>query len=85
MPTATGMTKMNKRLHDLAIKAGYVAPELAGRLNTFATLLLNDCINELATLHFSQAINNQNHPAAWHDGVDACIASLKEAYTSKDV
>lgn len=71
---------MNNRLHNLALKSGYAAPELAGRLNTFAEMLLDNMIKELATLHCTQAINNQNHPAAWHDGVDACIEALREAY-----
>jgi hypothetical protein len=34
---------MNKRLKELMLEAGYAAPELAGRANLLATLLVKEC------------------------------------------
>ena len=36
---------MNERLKDLMIQAGYAAPELAGRANKLAELIVQDCAN----------------------------------------
>lgn len=38
---------MNKRLQELMIEAGYAAPELAGRAQCLAELIVNEC-SELA-------------------------------------
>jgi hypothetical protein len=37
------------------------------------------CIAAIEALHMAQTVNNQNYPAAWHDGVDAAIDALREA------
>lgn len=34
---------MNERLKELMLKAGYAAPELAGRANKLAELLVKEC------------------------------------------
>lgn len=34
---------MNKRLKELMLEAGYAAPELAGRANLLAELLVKEC------------------------------------------
>jgi hypothetical protein len=34
-------------------------------------------IREVADLHMTQSVNNQNHPSAWHDGVDAALAAIR--------
>lgn len=75
---------MNTRLKKIARDAGYAAPELAGRMQTFALLLLLDVVRELRDLHMTQGINNQNHPAAYHDGIDACIETIGELYGDDD-
>lgn len=36
---------MNERLKDLMIQAGYAAPELAGRANKLAELIVRECAN----------------------------------------
>jgi hypothetical protein len=36
---------MNDRLKDLMLEAGYAAPELAGRANKFAELIVAECIS----------------------------------------
>lgn len=28
---------------------------------------------EVKTLHHAQSLNNQNHPAAWHEAIDAAL------------
>ena len=38
---------MNKRLKDLMIQAGYAAPELAGRANKLAELIVKECADVL--------------------------------------
>lgn len=35
---------MNKRLRELMIEAGYAAPELAGRANKLAELIVQECL-----------------------------------------
>ena len=34
---------------------------------------------EVAGLHMAQSVNNQNHPSAWHDAVDAALAVIRGA------
>jgi len=34
---------------------------------------------DVAGLHMAQSVNNQNHPNAWHDGVDAALAVIRGA------
>jgi hypothetical protein len=34
---------MNKRLEELMLEAGYAAPELAGRANKLAELIVKEC------------------------------------------
>jgi hypothetical protein len=34
---------MNERLKELMLEAGYAAPELAGRANKFAELIVREC------------------------------------------
>jgi hypothetical protein len=34
---------MNNRLKELMLEAGYAAPELAGRANRLAELIVNEC------------------------------------------
>ena len=34
-------------------------------------------IREVAALHMAQSVNNQNHPRAWHDGVDAALDAIR--------
>ncbi len=33
---------------------------------------------DVAGLHMAQSVNNQNYPSAWHDGVDAALAAIRE-------
>ena len=40
---------MNKRLKELMIEAGYAAPELAGRANKLAELIIQECCQALWT------------------------------------
>lgn len=34
---------MNERIRELMLEAGYAAPELAGRANKFAELIVREC------------------------------------------
>jgi hypothetical protein len=36
-------------------------------------------LREVTHLHMAQATNNQNHPNAWHDGVDAALEAMRDA------
>lgn len=40
---------MNERLKELMIEAGYAAPELAGRAQKLAELIIKDCIHSVNT------------------------------------
>ena len=51
---------MNKRLRELMIEAGYAAPELAGRANKLAELIVKECIVALdeadGSVHHSECL-----------------------------
>ena len=47
---------MNERIKELMLEAGYAAPELAGRANKFAELIVRECIN---------IVNPTQHHAVW--------------------
>lgn len=34
---------------------------------------------DVAGLHMAQSVNNQNHPSAWHDGIDAALDVIRGA------
>ena len=38
---------MNKRIKELMLEAGYAAPELAGRANKLAELIVRECIDQV--------------------------------------
>lgn len=42
---------MNERLRDLMLQAGYAAPELAGRAQKLAELIVRECTNII--LHYT--------------------------------
>ncbi len=61
---------MNERLRELMIEAGYAAPELAGRAQCLAELIVNECAGKLENDgmveiaielkdHFGMAIRNK--------------------------
>jgi hypothetical protein len=49
---------MNERIKELMLEAGFAAPELAGRANKFAELLVQDC----ADLAYSYNIYGRGRP-----------------------
>jgi hypothetical protein len=49
---------MNERIKELMLEAGFAAPELAGRANKFAELLVQDC----ADLAYSHNIFSRGRP-----------------------
>lgn len=57
---------MNDRLRELMLEAGYAAPELAGRANKFAELLLRNLAEELHTV----AQGSKKSNPEWANGVD---------------
>jgi hypothetical protein len=71
---------MNERLKELMLEAGYAAPELAGRGQKLAELIVRECISTLKQMHLHQSLNNQNYPSAWHDAVDQSIDNIKEYF-----
>ena len=40
---------MNERIRELMLQAGYAAPELAGRANILAELIVRECVEILGT------------------------------------
>jgi hypothetical protein len=42
---------MNKRLNELMVEAGYAAPEIAGRANKLAELIVAECANLFTRTH----------------------------------
>ena len=52
--------------HDLPERAAAAVAEERERL-----------ARDVAGLHMAQSVNNQNHPSAWHDGVDAALEVIR--------
>ena len=67
---------MNKRLKELMIEAGYAAPELAGRANKLAELIIQECCQALWTdaCHMSdlavEEFNSNSKKIKRHFGVE---------------
>ena len=57
---------MNDRIRELMLEAGYAAPELAGRANKFAELLLRNLAEELHTV----AQGSKKSNPEWANGVE---------------
>ena len=53
---------MNERLRELMLEAGYAAPELAGRAQVFAELIVRECAKFLEENSGYDAANNAWHP-----------------------
>ena len=47
---------MNERLKELMLEAGYAAPELAGRANKLAELIVRECAN-IAAVNQAENMN----------------------------
>jgi hypothetical protein len=67
---------MNERIKELMLEAGYAAPEIAGRANKFAELIVEECIN---------IVKPTSHHEVWAqsylggvDGVDLLYSKVKE-------
>jgi len=53
---------MNERLKELMLEAGYAAPELAGRANKLAELIVRECAKFLEENSGYDDANNAWHP-----------------------
>ena len=55
---------MNKRLQELMREAGYAAPELAGRANRLAELIVGECIDIISpyTVRMNKPGEEYLHP-----------------------
>jgi hypothetical protein len=67
---------MNERIKELMLEAGYAAPEIAGRANKFAELIVEECIS---------IVKPTSHHEVWAqsylggvDGVDLLYSKVKE-------
>jgi hypothetical protein len=67
---------MNIRLQELMLEAGYAAPEIAGRANKLADLIVAECIN---------IIKPTDHHEVWAqsylggvDGLDLLHSKIKD-------
>lgn len=67
---------MNKRLEELMLEAGYAAPEIAGRANKLAELIVRECID---------VVKPTDHHEVWAqsylggvDGLDLLYSKIKD-------
>jgi len=62
---------MNERIKELMLEAGYAAPELAGRANTFAELIVRECADLVNSIdHSSQYFPHVADAIKEHFGVE---------------
>jgi len=65
---------MNERLRELMLEAGYAAPELAGRAQQLAELLIRECANHCDLL-LDHKISSE-----WSRGTHDCSRAIKEHF-----
>lgn len=72
---------MNTNLLDKLISnSGFSKTYERERLEQLVLYTVQECVKQLSDLHYSQTINNQNYPSAWHDGVDSSVKVIKEYF-----
>jgi hypothetical protein len=71
------MKKMNERIKQLMLEAGYAAPELAERANKLVELIVRECV-EQCNINFVGTVGT--HPSAHNRGVKKCIDNIKEHF-----
>jgi len=64
---------MNARIKELMLQAGYAAPELAGRANKFAELIVQECANTIQKRYMGD--NNREDIE-----VQRCVEDLKKHF-----
>ena len=65
---------MNERLKELMLEAGYAAPELAGRAQQFAELIVRECANQCDLL-LDHRISSE-----WSRGTHDCSRAIKKHF-----
>jgi hypothetical protein len=65
---------MNERLKELMLEAGYAAPELAGRANKLAELIVLECANHCDLL-LDHKISSE-----WSRGTHDCSRAIKKHF-----
>ena len=64
---------MNERIKQLMLEAGYAAPELAGRANLLAELIVKECANTIQKRYMGD--NNREDIE-----VQRCVEDLKKHF-----
>lgn len=75
------MKKMNQRIKQLMLEAGYAAPELAERANKLVELIVRECV-EQCNVNFVGTVGS--HPSAHNRGVKKCIDNIKQHFGVDD-
>jgi hypothetical protein len=75
---------MNEQLRQLMLEAGYAAPELAGRANKLAELIVKECMNQvreqyLPVLEDELMMKDTHRDGYVQCGVDSYVA-IKEHF-----
>lgn len=68
---------MNERLKELMLEAGYAAPELAGRANKLAELIVREAVAQCQQ-HFVGAVGT--HAGAHNSAVKKCVDSIQKHF-----
>ena len=75
---------MNDRLKELMLEAGYAAPEIAGRANKLAELIVRECmaqIKEVKELSLPYNANReQSYEFGYDDGMTVAIRTIEEHF-----
>ena len=74
---------MNARLKELMLEAGYAAPELAGRANKLAELIIRECVQTLID-NTPERYTNEAAEEDWDKGYDRamkdCVHHIQEHF-----
>ncbi len=71
---------MNQHIRELMVEAGYAAPELAGRAQVLAHLVVSRCVDKIQEMHGWHTLNNQEYPDLWHEGVASAACFIEDHF-----
>jgi hypothetical protein len=79
---------MNEQLRQLMLEAGYAAPELAGRANKFAELIVQECMNQVREQYLPVLEDEIMMKDTYWDGYVLCgvdsYVAIKEHFGVKE-
>ena len=71
---------MNEQLRQLMLEAGYAAPELAGRANKFAELIVKECMDIASEVRGDEPATDTHYVIGYDRACEKMIDGIKEHF-----